>query len=171
MKNNTLWIVIAVIIVLGLGWWWYASTQQAPLSQETATDTGAVAGSQFVDNSKDSAPSQGTGASATITLGAAVTVTYTDAGFSPASVSVKQGQSITFVNKSSNKMWVASDPHPTHEGYSGTTKDQHCPDTAGTAFDECSFATTYTFTFGKAGSWGYHNHAAHDHVGTVIVTP
>ena len=71
-------------------------------------------------------------------------------------------------------MWVASDPHPTHQGYSGTTVDKHCPDTTGTAFDECTAVPqggVYTFVFKKVGSWGYHNHANHDAKGTVVVTP
>jgi plastocyanin len=67
-------------------------------------------------------------------------------------------------------MWIASDPHPTHQGYSGTTRDQHCPDTSGTAFDECAAGTTYTFVFEKVGSWGYHNHANISSRGTVVVT-
>jgi hypothetical protein len=47
---------------------------------------------------------------------------------------------------------------------------QHCPDTTGTAFDQCSAGTSYAFTFGKIGSWGYHNHLNHGATGTVVVT-
>lgn|SRR3989344_7996591 len=100
-----------------------------------------------------------------------VTITYSTTGFSPNKVTIKQGQSVTFVNKSGSPMWVASDAHPSHTGYSDTTRQTHCPDTAGTAFDQCAPGDSYTFTFQKTGSWGYHNHMGSEDGGTVVVTP
>ena len=73
------------------------------------------------------------------------------------------------MNQSGGGMWVASDPHPTHEGYSGTTRDQHCPDTTGTAFDQCSAGASYSFVFQKIGNWGYHNHTNPISKGLIIV--
>jgi hypothetical protein len=66
-------------------------------------------------------------------------------------------------------MWVASNPHPAHTGYDGTSRQQHCPNTANTAFDECAPGSTYSFTFNKVGTWGYHNHMNPGSQGTVIV--
>jgi len=98
-------------------------------------------------------------------------VTYTSSGFLPGTVTIKVGETVQFVNKSSGtEMWVASDSHPSHTVYSGTTKDSHCPDTAGTAFDQCTPGNTYSFTFQKIGTWGYHNHFLSDDKGTIIVT-
>ncbi len=97
------------------------------------------------------------------------TVTYTDTGFSPASVTVKKGQSVTFVNAGTGRMWVGADEHPSHTQYSGTARQEHCPDTTGTAFDQCGVSERYTFTFAKTGTWGYHNHVGASHSGTVIV--
>jgi plastocyanin len=106
---------------------------------------------------------------------AAATITYTDTGFSPAILTVAEGTTVTFVNQSSSPLWVASDPHPTHQGYDGTTLSQHCaPGYSGPIpFDECTTIGTgnsYTFTFTKAGTWGYHNHALESDQGTVVVT-
>jgi len=101
-----------------------------------------------------------------------VIVTYTDAGFSPKTVNLGLGDSVKFVNNSSKKMWIASDPHPVHTGYDGTTVQEHCATGAIPSFDECTAVSkggTYTFTFGKVGSWGYHNHSSHDDTGTIVV--
>lgn len=110
-----------------------------------------------------------TGDAALPAAGAPVVVTLTDKGFSPERVTVTAGESVTFVNQSAGGMWVASDPHPTHDGYSGTSGAAHCPDIDGVAFDECTVGDHYTFTFDKTGSWGYHNHVATREHGTVVV--
>lgn len=89
----------------------------------------------------------------------AATVQYSDNGFSPATITVKKGTSVTFVNNSSAPMWVASNPHPTHTDLPG--------------FDQLSAADnggTYSYTFQKTGSWGYHNHRSPGDTGTVVVT-
>lgn len=99
-----------------------------------------------------------------------VTITFTDNGFSPNTVTIKKGESVTWVNQSSEGMWVASAAHPTHVVYSGTSLNEHCPDTSGTAFDQCGAGNSYTFTFEKAGVWGYHNHVDARKTGTITVT-
>lgn len=87
-----------------------------------------------------------------------LTVNYTDAGFSPASVSINKGDTVKFMNNSNGGMYVASGPHPIHTNYS--------------AFDaKRSYAKgeSYSFTFDNVGSWGYHNHVSPSQSGTVIV--
>lgn len=84
-----------------------------------------------------------------------VMVTYSENGFSPASVTVKVGEKVKFVNQGSGGMWVASAMHPTHQLY---------PE-----FDQLSTGNEYTFEFKKAGSWNYHNHVNPSHFGKVIV--
>lgn len=77
----------------------------------------------------------------------ALTVTFTDKGFSPASLTVKKGQTVKFVNNSSGKMWVAANPFPTSKEYP--------------AFNEKSgveSGSSWSFTFDKTGTWFYHNH-------------
>jgi plastocyanin len=76
-----------------------------------------------------------------------LTVTYTDKGFSPTSLKVIKGQTVTFVNNSSGKMWVAANPFPTSSEYP--------------AFNEKSgieSGSSWSFTFDKTGTWFYHNH-------------
>ena len=101
-----------------------------------------------------------------------VVVTYTDAGYSPSTLTVKVGTTVIFANDSSFNMWTASGMHPSHAIYSGTSISAHCPDPAGTAFDACQGTapgSSWSFTFNKKGSWGYHNHLQASHFGKVTV--
>lgn len=89
---------------------------------------------------------------------AGATVDYTDSGFSPKSITVKVGDTVTWTNKSGGPIWIASNPHPTHTDLPG--------------FDELGSAKngeTYSYTFAKAGSWKYHNHMNAVDGGVVIV--
>ena len=97
-------------------------------------------------------------------------ITYTDAnGFTPDNLSVHVGDTVKFINKSSGKMWVASDEHPIHKEYDGTSLQEHCAGGATPSFDQCSAGSEYSFTFDKAGSWNYHNHARSRIGGTITV--
>ncbi len=98
------------------------------------------------------------------------TVSYSAAGFSPKSVTVKVGDKVTWKSADGSPLWVASDEHPTHTEYDGTTLKEHCAAGATPSFDECKRADTYSFIFTKAGSFDYHNHVHSTDAGTVIVT-
>ena len=85
-------------------------------------------------------------------------VTYSATGFSPNSLTVKAGTTVTFKNETTGTMWVASDPHPTHTSYA--------------EFDaKKGFASgeSYSYTFNKVGSWSYHDHLHAGFKGIVIV--
>ena len=164
--KNVAYVLIA-LVVLVLGYLLFTNTTKAPTTDTVvapvpspeAMNTESPVGTSTITNT------QGSMAPKT------VTITYDGTSFSPRSVSIHAGDKVTFVNTNSSRMWVASDPHPTHQGYSGTTVSQHCPDSNGTAFDQCSNGTSYTFTFVKTGSWGYHDHTNRSATGTVVVTP
>ena len=97
-------------------------------------------------------------------------VTYTkENGFTPDNLSIKIGNTVKFVNKSTEEMWVGSNEHPTHTLYAGTQRKDHCPDTSGTAFDQCGKGNEYSFTFNKVGSWKYHNHTRATMGGVIVV--
>ncbi len=90
--------------------------------------------------------------------GEGITVKYTSSGFTPNSVTVKTGTTVTFVNESSKNMWVASSVHPTHKDLP--------------SFDQLSSSgkgTSYSYVFDKAGEWSYHNHRSAGHIGKVVV--
>jgi len=177
MNTKKILIGVAIIAVLGLVYYFLTNgtknnqdlTTTTPTTEQgtpTATSTGATA------TSTSDQPIVGVKAEASgpvsVKLVLPALVALTDSGFSPSLVTIKKGDTVLFVNRSSKEMWVASDPHPAHSDYSGTTLAEHCPDTAGVAFDECSSADSYSFTFGKTGTWGFHNHGTGDG-GEVIV--
>lgn len=86
-----------------------------------------------------------------------IIVKYTDSGFNPSQVTISINQTVTFINESSNQMWVASAFHPTHQELPGF--DQ---------LKETGNGGTYQYTFTKVGEWKYHNHLNPKHFGAVI---
>ena len=80
----------------------------------------------------------------------AATVTLTDSGITPAQVTIKSGESITWVNNGTKKIQLASDPHPTHTANPEVSGGQFVVEVAPGA------STTTTLT--KAGTWGFHDH-------------
>ncbi|MHB0977843.1 MAG: cupredoxin domain-containing protein [Minisyncoccota bacterium] len=88
------------------------------------------------------------------------TVTYDGTTFTPSTLTIKQGDSITFINNSTGGMSVASDPHPSHSIY--PEFDQYKTSSKG--------QKTFTFVFDKVGTWGFHNHLNSSAVGSVTVT-
>ena len=159
MQNTWIWIVIAVVVIGG-GFLWWQSMQSPQASVDQAAST------QVQQENPAPAPTteSGTGVSVDVNAGATVsttptsaTVTYDGSSFSPANVTIKKGSTVTFTS-TDGSMWVASGPHPAHTAYSGTDRQTHCPDTSGTAFDQCGAGSSYSFTFQKIGTWPYHNH-------------
>ena len=96
------------------------------------------------------------------------TITYTDAKFSPETITIKKGEKVTFQNNSSLGFWPASGKHPTHGTY---------PEKGGcisSIFDACAEyqpGQSWSFQFNIVGTWRYHDHLAPSKTGTVIVTP
>jgi plastocyanin len=99
-------------------------------------------------------------------------VIYNDAGYSPKTLTIKKGETVTFKNQSSRSMWPASAMHPSHRVYSGTSLEEHCPDLSGTAFDACKGylpGESWSFKFDKVGTWKYHDHLTPSDTGTIVV--
>jgi plastocyanin len=170
MKTATAIGVASAIIIVGAAWYFiFNNSAASPAGPNTQTQTNQNPNGP--DFSPNGAPGQGAAVD-TQTAPMSVTVTYGPNGFSPSSVTVAKGGTVTWVvSQGADEMWVASAPHPAHTGYDGTSKSQHCAaGYAGAApFDQCSAGTTYSFTFNQSGTWGYHNHGNSSDYGTVIV--
>ena len=94
------------------------------------------------------------------------TIEITSSGFSPSSLTIKQGDTVAFVNKDSAPHWTASAFHPTHSAY---PESGGC---IGSTFDACkglSQGESWSFTFNEVGEWKYHDHLSSGDTGTIIV--
>jgi plastocyanin len=79
-------------------------------------------------------------------------------GFSPSTLTVQSGDEVTFENLSDDDKWPASNVHPTHELYPEfDAKKAVLP------------GESYSFTFERPGSWGYHDHLNAGVQGTIVV--
>lgn len=99
------------------------------------------------------------------------TIYLTSSGFQPSDLTIQQGETVNWINNASNSMWVASDQHPSHTGYAGSTLYEHCQngDQNEAAFDQCTSGERFSFTFEKTGEWRYHNHQRASQGGTITV--
>lgn len=99
-----------------------------------------------------------------------VTVSFDGKSFSPSDVTVDAGTTVVFRNDSTSPFWPASNMHPTHTLYDGTSLSQHCA--SGSSFDACGSVApgeTFSFNFEKVGTWRYHDHLHANRGGSVTV--
>jgi plastocyanin len=85
-------------------------------------------------------------------------VRYTSTGFMPSFLVIRIGDTVQYQNASGRQMWVQSNPYPTHTDYFEFNQNV----TGGTG-------STYSFTFQRLGTWGYHNYMKPEHTGVVVV--
>jgi plastocyanin len=187
MKHNYLFATIAAILVVGIGIFllgrdgtenesssFSASqnerSEELPLN-ENISSTSTI-DSPILEGDESTTSSEVIDLSNTATSSNEESdvgiVTYTDSGFSPKTITIEQGDAVTFINNSSRNMWVASNRHPTHNEYPEES-DEDC---LGSSFDACrgiSVGDSWIFTFDYVGEWGYHDHLNASRTGTVIV--
>lgn len=95
-------------------------------------------------------------------------ITLSDSGYSPASITIKKGDVVRFINNSNRDFWPASAIHPTHSVYPIKTSK----DCLGSAFDACRAIEpggAWEFRFDEAGTWRYHDHLSASKTGSVVV--
>jgi plastocyanin len=164
MQSTWVWVLIAIIILAGGYWWW--QTSQIP-----ALEPGMATPTTTTNDTMDTGSGVDAGVSVSVdTTPMTATITYNGTSYSPSTVTIKKGGTVTWVNSSGGQMWVASAQHPTHTVYSGTNRTAHCPDPENNDFDQCAGSTgDFSFKFDKAGSWGYHDHINASAFGKVVV--
>lgn len=158
---STGWIIALVLVVIVGGYFLLAGDNaDTPNNSEVTEDDPAAMEDQSTSTEDSS------------TVNGETVVTYTDNGFTPNTVTVNSGDSVKFVNESSNSMWIASAVHPTHAAYDGTSLDDHCEDGVSSSFDSCDQIPSgedWNFTFNQEGEWNYHDHTNAGNTGTIIV--
>ena len=140
-------LIIGAVIIIGLG----AVFVLQPSEQEPTGEEIGQVGSQRDPN----------------------TVLASVSGFFPAELTIQKGETITFRNEGSQKVWPASDIHPTHTVYPGSSI-QRCFDESdlSSVFDACrglEEGEEYSFEFNETGTWRFHNHLRPSARGTIIV--
>lgn len=84
-------------------------------------------------------------------------VTVTKDGFSPATLTLKVGARITWMNKSGGVATVHSAVHPTHQVFPPLN------------LGEFGDGSSVQLVFDKEGSYSYHNHLNPEQTGVVVV--
>lgn len=100
------------------------------------------------------------------------TIEITAKGFSPETITISQGDTVTFINKDIEKHWPASAIHPTHTKYPGSGIDKCGTLDEYYIFDACrglEEGEEYSFPFDEIGTWKYHDHLNPEIKGTIIV--
>ena len=108
------------------------------------------------------------------TAGLENVIEITSSGFSPETLTVSVGETVTFVNKDTEEHWPATDLHPTHTVYPESDIKKCFDDSADKTllFDSCrglEQRETWGFTFTEKGNWDYHDHRDANLKGTIIV--
>ena len=138
--------LIAVILIICGGAFVLASQTSEDTNTDNPTPTGQTTNAD--DTPASTTPSPETSAS---------TITYTDDGFSPQTITVKAGTEVTINNTSSKNIQFDSDPHPVH------TDDPELN------IGIIQPGKSMTFTPDTKGTWGYHNHLNETETGTIVV--
>jgi len=142
-KKALIALVVLVIVIAGAAFWLMRKDPNATESTNTTKPT-----------SSESTPTD-----TTTTPGEASqkTITYSDSGYSPSTITVKTGDTIVIKNTSSHSMMFDSDPHPVHTINPELNVDTVAP------------GESRTFVVDTKGTFGYHNHLNASQKGTIIV--
>lgn len=141
MNQRLTFGIVVTLIVAGVGYYLYSNRSASPAatpqpaSTATPAPTPATVGSQTHPISMDAS------------------------GFTPANVTVRVGDRVTFRNNDARTRWPASDVHPTH---------LLCP-----GFDAArplAAGETYTHTFTEVGECPMHDHLLPRLKGKITVT-
>lgn len=144
MRNIYIAIVVLVIIAIGA----FVFFQNNPVSKESSSSNNSSNSSNSTAETSSEAKD-------------AVTITYSDSGFSPSTVTVKSSGTITWINSSSTQVQVGVDPHPSHTGNKEITGGKFTLD--------LNSGQQESVTVQKTGTFGYHNHLSADETGTIVV--
>lgn len=135
-RNNLIALVVIILIAtIGIGYFFFPTSRNTSQTGKSATTSNPVFPTER--------PSQ--------------TITITDAGFSPKSITVKSGVVVTFMNTSKNTISVNSNDHPTHMKYPALN--------LGTVDSGKSLQAVFDVN----GTYQYHNHLKAEQTGEIVV--
>ena len=139
---------------------------------QSSTGVGTGEGGEGNQNQQTGGTNGGTSTSAGTSGSSENTIEITSAGFTPNRLTINVGDRVTFINKDAKGHWPASNDHPTHTKYPGSSVGKCGTDEASGIFDACKALQqeeSWSFTFTQKGVWGYHDHRASSLSGTIEV--
>ena len=143
-KTTLFTVIIAAVLLLAVVA--IAMNTQDKTTDETATAETTQPSSTTTETQPTSDEQQAT-----------ATITYTDSGFEPSTLTVKSGDTVRIGNKSSMALSFNSDDHPSH------TKQSELN------VGDVPQGGSREFTVTKTGTWGYHNHEDATQTGELTV--
>ena len=87
-------------------------------------------------------------------------ITLTPDGFTPDTVTIRAGETVTFKTTTGKIFWPASNLHPSHQLY-----PEFDP------LEPIKPENVWGFTFKKVGVWKFHDHLSPYFTGVITVTP
>ena len=136
MKNAI--IIIMAVVVVALGYYVYVNRQ-------------------IITSGMPTPATEQQGSPAAAQPGAIVyTVVYENNKFTPATLTIKAGDTVVFLNKHTGPISIASNPHPLHTSFPALRSD-------------IAPGFSYRFTFTEPATVGYHNHFNPSVTGQIIV--
>lgn len=166
MKGSTVATIIGVVvIVLIVGLFTFRETEAptvSPTPEAMFEDIGEESDVMIEDTMEEDTGSMSDEASdASVSdqvSGEEVTISVDESGFTPATLTIQSGTTVTFVNNGQAPHWPASDIHPTHEILPEL-------DSKGAL----QTGETFSYTFTDVGTWSVHDHLAPRNVGSITV--
>ncbi|MBX4187953.1 MAG: cupredoxin domain-containing protein [Candidatus Doudnabacteria bacterium] len=168
--KTLVWAIIAVVIVVGAVLLINNNASAPTTEQEnvnitepspspTPNPTEVPPPSETPTPSQTPTPAQTPTPNPTTTAPKNYPVSMTDAGFTPATLTIKKGDTVTFTNNGTKAIWPASAPHPTHTDYPEFDPKK-----------QITVGASWSFTFTKVGTWKYHDHLNPTKFGSITVT-
>lgn len=158
MTNKKYIIGIVVIVLVILGWLFLGNRASAPSGPEgVVTPVATTTGSVTTAGATKAGTRATTPSAPAMTKSGAYIVSYTSTGFSPATVTIKRGKSVHFVNNSNKAMSLTA-----VDQYSQIYREFNQEQSVGRS-------GFYDFTFVTGGIWVYTNRNYRADRGTIIV--
>lgn len=142
-------VIIAIVIIAVVGGGGYLLLNKNSDDSQKSNDSTTQTASNDPSTNTQSQPADDQPATATIT--------YSNSGYSPSTVTVKSGDKVVIKNDSSRDMQFDSDPHPAH-----TNNEELNVGVVGPG-------ESMSFVVKRTGTFGYHNHLNASDTGTIIV--
>lgn len=139
MRNLVIGAIVVIIVLVGGYFLLKGGSKQQ--TTPTVTNQPATASPQTTTGEEQTTETE------TPSL---ATITFSSSGFSPSSVTIKSGGTITWVNDSNGTVEIGSAPHPTH------TDNQEV--SVGEYVLTLKAGEQKTVTLNRTGTFGYHKH-------------